>query len=1047
MKQKRFYPSLTNTSPTIALKVRLKPLLVVIFWTFVVADVVAMSGSSEWVYTKSNLEEFVGGRAIHSLTDDENGRIWIGTQSGLLVYPNGTEAHQAHTQTTPWISDVVAVSATRNSAMYALTFGQGLYVRAADGHTFKKVKVDSTVLEGIGDALLVDEKQHIWIGTTKGVIEVRPSADHATHTVEGTFQSQHVPTSAFETMIGADICFASNRVIFCVTPDSSISYADIPDIVNRTIDLSYDCRGAIRAIEFEPESKNLYFATSLGEVGTATPYGVQEPSCVQIGQLEGTRINDIIVVNDSILLATESGAYQVSKRQLRARRLITGDHKRIEGFSWAGGHLWGLAETGLFNLYPSSFQSWPRTVTDTLPDVTAFAVYNDKHLLFSTLENVYASNDQNGRASKVRLALSNGLNHNISRVMTLEHHGQNLYAGARGNGLHMFDCKSPYDCTNPKILFPQDSITAIRSFSAGILVGTLKGEAYYVIGDQIAEVSLPSQAERAPPLVTSISNHPTRTDQAIITTETTTFVLCGTTDPRVCKIIRPPKGEHAYRLISSVVANDGTVYVGTLNRGVLAASLQHDEEHQTLEPIGVSALGSFSAYGLVPDSSGYLWIATNEGIWRTHPDRLEVSKYTSLDGLPYIDFNQGAATKGPNGRIFFGGPKGFVSFHPESVSRLKRPANLYLLSIASNGAESVDIQSKTSIANVVLEPQSPSLKIRIRVDELRSTASASVRYKLEGLERSWNVRMGDWTAQYSSLRPGEYLFRASGVDAMGNKTLNELRIPITVLPHWWQTTYAYVAYLVAFLALGYLIIRTYENRLLRESRAELEMQVHLAQEREVDELQAHVEATQHLAERFETHVNDLLGCVEEFLTDSDSTGEHAAVARPIRERLSALRTLQLHTTHEGGSLTSDLRAFTDDIAARLASDSRIPVTTVTEFNAARYPAEHAVYLAKLIHELLREAVMEAFVPTMLAPIIALKLAGPTLHDSGRYSYELVVEDNGKGPNAGGVRGAETLERLKIIEGIASAHNGTLELSDIGGTRAVVSLQFEPGLDT
>jgi glucose-6-phosphate-specific signal transduction histidine kinase len=91
--------------------------------------------------------------------------------------------------------------------------------------------------------------------------------------------------------------------------------------------------------------------------------------------------------------------------------------------------------------------------------------------------------------------------------------------------------------------------------------------------------------------------------------------------------------------------------------------------------------------------------------------------------------------------------------------------------------------------------------------------------------------------------------------------------------------------------------------------------------------------------------------------------------------------------------------------------------------------------------------MEAFVPTMLAPIIALKLAGPTLHDSGRYSYELVVEDNGKGPNAGGVRGAETLERLKIIEGIASAHNGTLELSDIGGTRAVVSLQFEPGLDT
>jgi two-component sensor histidine kinase len=420
--------------------------------------------------------------------------------------------------------------------------------------------------------------------------------------------------------------------------------------------------------------------------------------------------------------------------------------------------------------------------------------------------------------------------------------------------------------------------------------------------------------------------------------------------------------------------------------GVIARIVSRDGKVEAQQIVDLES----TLFALEIASTGIIYAATAAGIFHVASDG-QVLGETPEFILSPLSVDYGASSSQKNGAVYFGGTAGLIVIDPLLSSMAEPQPKVSLLGVQIGYSDWIRIPPNRSPQRLTIPSSASVLRIRIGT--------------------------------------------------------SKLVIPITVLPHWWQTTYAYVAYLVAFLALGYLIIRTYENRLLRESRAELEMQVHLAQEREVDELQAHVEATQHLAERFETHVNDLLGCVEEFLTDSDSTGEHAAVARPIRERLSALRTLQLHTTHEGGSLTSDLRAFTDDIAARLASDSRIPVTTVTEFNAARYPAEHAVYLATLIHELLREAVMEAFVPTMLAPIIALKLAGPTLHDSGRYSYELVVEDNGKGPNAGGVRGAETLERLKIIEGIASAHNGTLELSDIGGTRAVVSLQFEPGLDT
>jgi two-component sensor histidine kinase len=472
--------------------------------------------------------------------------------------------------------------------------------------------------------------------------------------------------------------------------------------------------------------------------------------------------------------------------------------------------------------------------------------------------------------------------------------------------------------------------------------------------------------------------------------------------------------------------------------GVIARIVSRDGKVEAQQIVDLES----TLFALEIASTGIIYAATAAGIFHVASDG-QVLGETPEFILSPLSVDYGASSSQKNGAVYFGGTAGLIVIDPLLSSMAEPQPKVSLLGVQIGYSDWIRIPPNRSPQRLTIPSSASVLRIRIGTSKLVNTTSHSVEYKVGDIEPHWRKLANDGVIHLTKLPAGEYT-----IDVRSKfHAMSDTLFPITVLPHWWQTTYAYVAYLVAFLALGYLIIRTYENRLLRESRAELEMQVHLAQEREVDELQAHVEATQHLAERFETHVNDLLGCVEEFLTDSDSTGEHAAVARPIRERLSALRTLQLHTTHEGGSLTSDLRAFTDDIAARLASDSRIPVTTVTEFNAARYPAEHAVYLATLIHELLREAVMEAFVPTMLAPIIALKLAGPTLHDSGRYSYELVVEDNGKGPNAGGVRGAETLERLKIIEGIASAHNGTLELSDIGGTRAVVSLQFEPGLDT
>ncbi len=90
----------------------------------------------------------------------------------------------------------------------------------------------------------------------------------------------------------------------------------------------------------------------------------------------------------------------------------------------------------------------------------------------------------------------------------------------------------------------------------------------------------------------------------------------------------------------------------------------HTAETFTFYTEGV--LGT-SVMGIVEDNAGYLWLSTNRGLARFDVGTETFRAYDVNDGVGGNEFHAGAAWKGADGRLFFGGKHGLTAFSPDQI--------------------------------------------------------------------------------------------------------------------------------------------------------------------------------------------------------------------------------------------------------------------------------------------------------------------------------------------------------------------------------------------
>ncbi len=239
---------------------------------------------------------------------------------------------------------------------------------------------------------------------------------------------------------------------------------------------------------------------------------------------------------------------------------------------------------------------------------------------------------------------------------------------------------------------------------------------------------------------------------------------------------------------------------------------------------------------ILEDNQGFLWLATHNGLSRFDPQTRNFRTYSEADGLPsnfLAPFGVEGSWRSKDGEMFFGSTKGLTTFYPDRLS----PGN-YVPPV---------VLTDFQLFNKPVQPGagSPLHKPIWATDSLILTHTQNIftlefaglsyaapeknryRYRLEGLESEWNEVDGRRRqATYTGLSAGHYVFRAQACSKDGVWNEKGVTLAITVLPPLWATWW--FRSITGFVIAG-AILAAYKARVRGLNRTAVTLEAQVAQ--------------------------------------------------------------------------------------------------------------------------------------------------------------------------------------------------------------------------
>lgn len=202
-----------------------------------------------------------------------------------------------------------------------------------------------------------------------------------------------------------------------------------------------------------------------------------------------------------------------------------------------------------------------------------------------------------------------------------------------------------------------------------------------------------------------------------------------------------------------------------------------------------------------------MWISTHDGLSRLDVRSGLTHNYREEDGFPGNEFNSAASARFPDGSLLFGGVNGLVWFHPDSL----HPGNYrYQTLITHLRVYDADMDSLLILplngGNIHLPPYPRYVEFLLGSDNFVRPDKTRFRYRLLGASGLWNYTNGESEVKYFQIAPGEYTFEAQAIAASGH-----LGPPIRIMLHiqtpYYETWLFRALMLAALAALAWVVYR------------------------------------------------------------------------------------------------------------------------------------------------------------------------------------------------------------------------------------------------
>ena len=288
-------------------------------------------------------------------------------------------------------------------------------------------------------------------------------------------------------------------------------------------------------------------------------------------------------------------------------------------------------------------------------------------------------------------------------------------------------------------------------------------------------------------------------------------------------------------ILSIYESNDKTIWIGTDGEGLFNYNKKTNKFSNYNDFPGFTEK---SVRAIISDNNGSLWISGGSGLTKLDFKNKKSTHFTKDDGLIDNDFSNNAVFKDENGELYFGGYEGVNYFNPNEIKKIEKAPKLYFSdfklfnrSVKPNEDASPLSKVISQTKEIILNYTQSVFTIEYVGINYNYSKKNQYAYYLEGFEKDWNYVGNNRTATYTNLAPGNYLFKVKSANADGSWSNDQLELKIKILPPWWKSIWAYLAYTSILVFLLIYFNKIYQNRFKAKQAILLEKEKNIQSEK------------------------------------------------------------------------------------------------------------------------------------------------------------------------------------------------------------------------
>lgn len=338
-----------------------------------------------------------------------------------------------------------------------------------------------------------------------------------------------------------------------------------------------------------------------------------------------------------------------------------------------------------------------------------------------------------------------------------------------------------------------------------------------------------------------------------------------------------------------------------------AGMFYYDEPSACLMPVPGALIGDNIPNAAVADAYGNIWVSTYSGFIR-HDVRTEENMFFDLSDYldnGSIERRPGSLSCDASGKIWVSAYNMYISFSPKKEYVDQKKPELKISSIKVNGTPVQYRYDRNAKPELLLDYAHNTISVGVSVLDFTALGNIEYSFFFEGMDKDWSIPDYDNKVTYHSIPSGRYRLMMSAVNTDGIRYAVR-DITVRVRPPWWQSWYAYTAYIFLIFFLICYSWRMWRSRV----RLAEEMRIGKIRSEADAELVRHKERFfTNISHEFRTPLSLIIGPVEELYSktqDSVSRSQLDMVKSNAERLLRFVTQIMDFSKLEHGKLRLDL---------------------------------------------------------------------------------------------------------------------------------------------